>query len=75
MNSYGTAPAPTKVTHRNRKGQVLVEFLLLFLTIATISFTMLGLVNGYLGTRWTALAKTIIGPTPTHQTTPPLRLR
>ena len=46
----------------NEKGQVLLEFILLFLAIVGISFTLLTLVNGQLGKRWAELGSKIIGP-------------
>lgn len=62
----------------NRKGQALLEFLLLFAVLTVISFGVLNGVGQQLAIRWTNIANKIIGPTPNpnnHSATDFIQLR
>jgi Flp pilus assembly pilin Flp len=50
----------------NKRGQVLVEFVLMLVVIASVSIALVKLVNGQLATRWKAAVETITKPTDTN---------
>jgi competence protein ComGC len=51
---------------KNNKGQTLIEFILLLLTIVIISLVCVKLFNSGIGNRWEALIKLITKPTETN---------
>ncbi len=50
----------------NSRGQVLVEFILMLVVIATVSIALVKVVNGQMAKRWQAAVETIVKPTDTQ---------
>ena len=49
-----------KLLLRNKKGQTLIEFLLLLVSLVAIAFTFQRLVNGNLAEQWTQMSQVIL---------------
>ncbi len=45
---------------KDQKGQTLIEFLLLLVSIVAIAFTFMRLINGNLGEQWTNMSQVIL---------------
>ena len=50
----------------NKRGQVLVEFILMLVVIASVSLALVKFINGQMATRWKAAVETITKPTDTN---------
>ena len=59
-------PTPKTTQSKNNKGQSLIEFILLLLTIVIMSLVCIKLFNSGIGNRWEALIKLITRPTETN---------
>lgn len=65
---FPTAVNNTELIVKNQKGQTLIEFLLLLVSIVAIAFTFMRLINGNLAEQWTEMSQVILeDPTQTLQ--------